>query len=252
MLVLSLLEVLLRFALLRVRCRGEVSLPLRARWLHGACKMIVHRLSMRVSASGPLPASGLVVSNHLSYLDILFFSSLMPCIFVSKSEVLSWPLFGILARCGGTIFVERGRGAVIDGVSRQITTALEAGIPVMLFPEGTSTDGGSVLRFFPALFEPAVQVSAPVIPSAVAYELDDRREVDLCYYGDISFGPHLFKALAHRAVHAEIVFAERGVRYPDRKAAAIGSREEVLAIRAMLAPGKHLSGARVSGGEGQR
>jgi len=204
---------------------------------------------MRVSVEGRLPAAGLVVSNHLSYLDILFFSSLFPCIFVSKSEVLSWPLFGILARCGGTIFVERGRGAVIDSVSRQITAALEAGIPVTLFPEGTSTDGGTVLRFFPALFEPAVEAGAVVVSSAVAYELDDGREVDMCYYGDISFAPHLFKALAHKAVHARIAFAEGGVRYRDRKTAASESREEVLAIRATLA--RHAPDSRVPGGAGR-
>lgn len=241
----SLFEVLLRFALLRARCGGEVSLALRASWLHRACHMIARRLSMRVSASGPLPDSGLVVANHLSYLDILFFSSLMPCIFVSKSEVLSWPIFGILARCGGTIFVDRGRGAVIDTVARQITAALQAGIPVVLFPEGTSTDGSTVLRFFPALFEPAIQSGTPIVASAVAYELSDGREIDMCYYGDITFGPHLLKALAHKDVHARIAFAESGVRYADRKAAAGESRALVLAQRGMLAPATYTEAARI-------
>jgi lyso-ornithine lipid O-acyltransferase len=234
-LLFSLLEVLLRFALLGVRYPGRISLNLRARWLHRACAMIARRLSMRVGASGPLPDSGLVVSNHLSHLDILFFAALMPCIFVSKSEVLSWPLFGVLARCAGTIFVERGRGAVIESVSRQMAEALEAGIPVILFPEGTSTDGSAVLSFFPSLFEAAVRAGTPVFPSAIAYELADGREVDLCYYGDISFGPHLLKALAHTGVHARIAFPGNAVCYPDRKSAARESREQVIAHRAMLA-----------------
>jgi 1-acyl-sn-glycerol-3-phosphate acyltransferase len=233
-LLVSLFEVLVWFAVLRVRCRGEVSLELRARWLHRACNMIARRLSMRVSASGPLPRTGLIVSNHLSYLDILFFSSLMPCIFVSKSEVLSWPLFGILARCGGSIFVHRGRATVIDRVSSQIATALQAGIPVVLFPEGTSTDGTSVLRFFPALFEAAIQTKAPVFPSAIAYELGDGQEVDLCYYGDITFGTHLPTALARRDVHARILFATEAAHYPDRKSAAAGSREQVIAYRQIM------------------
>ena len=108
-----------------------------------------------------------------------------------------------------------------------------------------------MLRFFPALFEPAIEAGAPVIPSAVAYELDDGQEVDMCYYGDISFGPHLFKALAHKAVHAKIVFAEGGLRYSDRKTAAAESHEEVLAIRKMLAASKHQPDSPVSGGAGQ-
>jgi lyso-ornithine lipid O-acyltransferase len=196
--------------------------------------MIVRRLSMRVRASGPLPDSGLIVSNHLSYLDILFFSSLMPCIFVSKSEVIAWPLFGVLARCGGTIFVERGRGAVIESVAAQMAAALRAGIPVVLFPEGTSTDGKSVLSFFPSLFEAAVRDSSPVLPSAIFYKTVDGRESDLCYYGDDTFLPHLLSVLGCRDMSATIAFPQRGIIYTDRKSAARESREQVVAHRQIL------------------
>jgi 1-acyl-sn-glycerol-3-phosphate acyltransferase len=197
--------------------------------------MIARRLRMRVTVDGPLPSSGLIVSNHLSYLDILFFASQMPCIFVSKAEVLSWPMFGVLARCGGTIFVERGRGAVLDSVTSQMRSALGMGVPVVLFPEGTSTDGSTVLNFFPALFEAAVQARAPIFPSAISYELAGGREVDLCYYGDITFGPHLLSALARRDVHARIAFAEEAAHYSDRKSAARASREQVIAHRDAMA-----------------
>lgn len=189
---------------------------------------------MRVSFAGPLPSAGLIVSNHLSYLDILFYSSLMPCIFVSKAEVLDWPLFGTLARCGGTVFVERGRGTVIESVSRQMTNVLEQGIPVILFPEGTSTDGSSVLRFFPSLFEGTVKTGISVFPSAIAYEAADAREAELCYYGDISFGPHLLSVLSRKDVHARIAFPAHGVSYQDRKSAAYDAREQVIAHRAIL------------------
>src|SRR5580698_6385989 len=91
---LSLLEVLLRFAFLYLRHGGDVCLRLRALWLHRACSMIARRLSMKVTVSGVVPLSGLIAANHLSYFDILFFSSQLPCIFVSKFEVLSWPVFG--------------------------------------------------------------------------------------------------------------------------------------------------------------
>jgi 1-acyl-sn-glycerol-3-phosphate acyltransferase len=233
-LLVSLLEVLVRFAVLRIRRGGDVGQELRAEWLHRACRMIARRLSMQVTVCGPLPSSGLIVSNHLSYLDILFFSSQMPCLFVSKAEVLSWPIFGILARCGGTIFVDRSRSAVVDMVSSQIRRALEMGIPVVLFPEGTSTDGSTVLNFFPALFEAAVQADAPVFPSAIACEFDGGREVELCYYGDITFGPHLLTALGRRGVHARIAFSANAMHYADRKSAAKLSREQVMAHRDAL------------------
>ncbi len=186
---------------------------------------------MRASAAGALPASGMVVSNHLSYLDILFYASLMPCIFVSKVEVLSWPMFGILARCGGTIFVERRRGATVGSVASRIEAALGAGVPVVLFPEGTSTDGSTVLPFFPALFEAAVKAAAPVFPAAIAYEMADGREVDLCYYGDITFGPHLLTALARHDLHARISFSEEPRHYANRKVAAREAWEMVVGMR---------------------
>lgn len=220
--------------MLRVRYRGEVTIQGRAQWLHRACGMIARRLSMRVRAKGPLPSSGLIVSNHLSYLDILFYSSLLPCIFVSKSEVLSWPLFGILARCGGTIFVERRRGAGLETVSRQISAALQAGIPVVLFPEGTSTDGSQVLKFFPGLFQAAAEAGAEVTPSAIAYHIADGCEADLCYYGDITFAPHLLTALARKDVHAKILFSAASTHYSDRKLAAAESQEQVIALRELL------------------
>ena len=202
--------------------------------------MIAGRLSMKVTVSGVVPLSGLIAANHLSYFDILFFSSQLPCIFVSKSEVLSWPVFGILARCGGTIFVERGRGAVLDNVSCQIRAALEQGIPVVLFPEGTSTDGSTVLNFFPALFEAAVQTGSRVYPSAIAYEMVDGREADLCYYGDSTFGPHLLTALGQQGIQAHIVFAGEGESYSDRKAAARGARAQVIACRGALQPAERV------------
>src|SRR5579862_6324894 len=136
-LALSLLDVRLRFAILRMKRGKALTLRDRAEWLHSACEIIVRRLSMSVSASGPVPTRGLVVSNHLSHLDILLYAAVMPCIFVSKSEVLEWPMFGILARCGGTIFVERSRTHGVGGPMRNITEALALGIPVVLFPERT-------------------------------------------------------------------------------------------------------------------
>lgn len=193
----------------------------------------MRRLSLRVLTTGPLPDSGLVASNHLSYLDILFYASQLPCIFVSKSEVRSWPIFGILARCGGTIFIERGRATVLDAISTQLGEALAAQLPILLFPEGTSTDGSTVLPFFPALFETAVQTKAPITPAAIAYSARDATEADLCYYGDITFATHLPTAMARRGLTAQIAFATP-TGYPDRKTAAKAARQQTIALRSLL------------------
>lgn len=233
-LAFSLLEVLLRFALLRVKHGRALSLRHRADWLHQACAIIARRLSMRASASGTPPASGLVVSNHLSYLDILLYAAVMPCVFVSKWEVLSWPMFGILARCGGTIFVERTRVHGINDPARRIAEALNAGLPVILFPEGTSTDGSTVLPFRSALFEPAIATRSRIYSAAIGYALTDGVEADLCYFGDITFFPHLLGALTHEDVEGRIIFDSEGRSYSDRKTAARATWKAVVLLREQL------------------
>ena len=189
---------------------------------------------MKAAASGPLPTSGLIVSNHLSHLDILLYAAVMPCIFVSKSEVLSWPMFGILARCGGTIFVERSRRHGVGDPAVSIASALTAGIPVVLFPEGTSSDGITVLPFHSSFLQPAITTAAPVIPAAIAYSVAAGAEVDLCYYGDITFFPHLMSVLEHDDVEGRIMFSDKHVVYTDRKAAAKASWSDVVSLRERL------------------
>jgi len=230
----SLFEVLARFWVLRLKRGRTLSLRDRAAWLHRACALIVKRLSMKASASGFIPASGLIVSNHLSHLDILLYAAVMPCIFVSKSEVLSWPMFGILARCGGTIFVERSRRHGVGDPAASIASALTAKIPVVLYPEGTSSDGSTVLRFHSSFLQPAIATATPVIPAAIAYSVTGGAEVDLCYYGDITFFPHLMSVLEHNSVEARIMFSDGRPVYTDRKAAAMAAWSEVVALRERL------------------
>lgn len=231
----SLVEVLFRFGMLSVRHGGQVPFWERARWMHRACSLIVSRLGMPVHLMGRVPTSGLIVSNHLSYLDILFYASQTPCIFVSKSEVKSWPMFGILAKCGGTIFVERDRRHGVSGPAERIRAALDLQIPVVLFPEGTSTDGSTVLPFHSAFLEPAVAAGAVIHAAAIRYTVSDGVEADLCYYGDITFAPHLLGALRRSRVSCEIAFAEGAAVHTNRKEAAIRLRRQVMELRGSVA-----------------
>lgn len=189
---------------------------------------------MSVSASGPIPSGGLIVSNHLSHLDILLYAALMPCIFVSKSEVLRWPMFGILARCGGTIFVERNRKHGVEQPATAIASALTSGIPVVLFPEGTSTDGSTVLPFRSAFLQPAIATRTPVVPAAIGYSVADGREADMCYYGEVTFFPHLLSVLGRDSVHGNIIFSEHSHIYTDRKTAGTQAWGYVVSLREKL------------------
>lgn len=219
-----------------LRIRGRVALGNRAQWLHNTCRGILKALGIRVSVHGELPHRGLVVANHLSYLDIMILSAVMPCFFVSKAEIGRWPYFGKAARTGATIFIDRRSRASTIAVAREMSERLRLPIPVLLFPEGTSTDGSSVLPFYSSLFEPAVAAPAPVTAAAVRYILHDGScERDLCWFDDSLFLPHLWKTLGTAGFSAELTFGKPHF-YPHRRAAAEATHDEVVAMRAQEQP----------------
>ena len=213
------------------RLRGPYTLERRALWLQQAARGILAGLGIHYRVEGRPPTHGLVVSNHLSYLDILILSAAMRCFFVAKAEIRGWPYFGKAARTGGTIFIDRSSLASAERVSAIIAERLELPVPVLFFPEGTSTDGSSLLRFPSRLFEPAIVAGAPVTAAAVRYVLEDGvEERELCWFGDAAFLPHLWKALGAAGFTAEVQFGEPRV-YPDRRAAADETHAEITAMR---------------------
>ena len=219
-------EYCVRFVARRVR--GPMSPSQRAQWLHESCRAGLRRLNIDVQVRGSFPDRGLLIANHLSYLDILVFSSVAPCVFVSKKEVRWWPVFGQMARMAGTVFIDRSRSADTLRVNTEMLDALAAGVVVVLFPEGTSSDGSTLLPFRPALFDAAVRAQEPVTPAHLRYEVADGSAAnDVCYWGSMSFLPHLMRLLSRRGVRARIHFASQARTFADRKSAAQEAHEMV-------------------------
>jgi 1-acyl-sn-glycerol-3-phosphate acyltransferase len=195
-------------------------------------------LGIEYTVEGVPPTHGLVVSNHLSYIDILIFSAAMPCFFVAKMEIVGWPFFGKAARSGGTIFVDRSSLASALTVAEQMTERLKLPIPipVLLFPEGTSTDGSQVIRFHSRLIDPATSLGVPITTACVRYVLHDgMEERELCWYGDETFVNHLWKVLGVTGYVAEVQFGEPRV-YTDRRVAADETHDEISAMRERQGP----------------
>ncbi|HUQ50511.1 MAG TPA: lysophospholipid acyltransferase family protein [Terriglobales bacterium] len=208
---------------------GKLSLQERALWLHRWCAYVLPTLSVRIQVEGSPPTSGMIVSNHLSYLDILVFSAVVPTLFVAKREVRSWLVFGLLAHLAGTRFLDRARSADAHRVQNEVQEALEKGSIVVVFPEGTSTDGNTVLPFKPALFE-AVVGKHTVTPARLTYSVTQGSvSNDVCYWGDMTFFPHLLRLLSKPSILARVDFAP-ATHFDDRKLAAIETREQVLAL----------------------
>jgi lyso-ornithine lipid O-acyltransferase len=228
--LLTLLLLFVRFAWLCVR-RRRLTLADRAEWMQASCARVLRRLSVSLAIEGPSPGPGLIVSNHLSYLDILLHAAAGPRIFVAKSEVRSWPIFGWLARCGGTIFIARGSRSGATEAAIGVEYALRSGITVVLFPEGTSTDGTTLLPFHSFLFEPAVEAESLITAAALSYEAEDTEERDLCYYGDLKFASNLLEILRHKSIRGRLRFDSRPRAYNNRRYAANDTWERVARLR---------------------
>jgi len=223
------LEGCFQFAALRWR-RG-LSPRDRAQWLHRPCATALQRLGIEIRAEGAFPTHGLLVANHLSYLDILVFSALSPCVFVSKKEVRAWPLFGLMAAMAGTVFVDRARSSDTHRANSEMVDALSDGSVVVLFPEGTSSDGSTILPFRPALFEAAVRAGTDVSAACISYEVEEgSASNDVCYWGTMTFFPHLLRLLSKKKIRARVRFSADIKKFEDRKLAAQTTRETVASL----------------------
>lgn len=219
-----------------MRLFGPMTLVRRAHWLQKACQWMLFALGIKTVVEGEPPRQGVIVANHLSYLDIVILSAATPCFFVAKAEIGKWPYFGWAARSGGTLFIDRSSLASAERVAAMISERLALPVPVLFFPEGTSTDGSSLLRFHSRLFEPAVLAKAPITTATLRYTISDGTpERELCWFGDDAFLPHLLKALGVAGFSAEVRFGDPQV-YPHRRVAAIQTHAEINSTRMMEAP----------------
>jgi 1-acyl-sn-glycerol-3-phosphate acyltransferase len=213
------------------RLRGPLTLEDRARWLQSTARLVMSSLGICAKINGQPPATGLVVSNHLSYLDAAIYIATFPCTMVAKAELGRWPVFGMMARSSGTMFVDRSSRASAVAVTQQVAERLKGPLPVLFFPEGTSSDGSTVLRFHSRLFTPATETGVPVTAAAIRYAIEDGTpERELCWFDNTLLLPHLWKALGTAGFCAEVYFGEPHV-YSHRRVAADQTHKEITAWR---------------------
>jgi 1-acyl-sn-glycerol-3-phosphate acyltransferase len=214
------------------RLTGPDTLERRAQWNHRSAIWVIRILGIRLQIKGNPPQRGLLVANHLSYLEVLIFGAALPCYLVSKIEISRWPFFGAMARAGGTIFIDRSSLASALSVTEQIAERLKGPVPVLFFPEGTSTDGTVLLPFHSRFYTPAVDAGVPVTAAAVRYVPDDGSpERDLCWYGKAPFLPHLLRGLGACNFTAELTFGDPRI-FTNRRVAADETHTEIEAMRA--------------------
>lgn len=191
----------------------------RAEWLHRFAASAIAGLGIEIEASGNFPERGAVISNHLSYLDIIILAALHPCVFVSKAEVASYPVLGWMTTMAGTVYVARGHGGSALKAREGIEAALNAGLPVVFFPEGTTSNGSGLLKFHSGLLAQVIAAHATITAAHICYRMDaDNGDAtvsdDVCYWGDdVQLLPHIFKLLGLQGIRAQVKFADSPIRF---------------------------------------
>lgn len=202
LLLLGLLISLVSFGWLSLEARAQVA----SRWFH----WVLRGLGVRLVVTGQTALPGrpvLFVSNHISWLDIPVFGAARPVRFVSKDDVLHWPVLGWLARRAGTLFLDRASGRAAHRLTTTIAEAIGSGERVIIFPEGTTTDGRSLLPFRPMLLQSAVDAGACVVPVSLHYlDAAGRLTPAAAFTGEMNFTDTLANIVAVRGLVAAVEF----------------------------------------------
>ena len=166
-------------------------------WTKGAAFI----LGLRIKYKGkPCHEPKLIVSNHISWLDIVAIGATQPCVFIAKSSVVRWPVIGQLARISGTLFLDRQNRKDLSKVMRKGKSAIENGISLVFFPEATTTDGKQIKSFHPSIYQTAIDSHCSTQAIAISYP-----EINMAspapYIDNDSFMSHLIRILSTPSIN---------------------------------------------------
>jgi len=236
-----LLVALFAYGVLSLLIRRPRTRAARAEWLHRFSILLLRRLGITARQRGTYPVSGVVISNHMGYLDIITFAALHRCVFVAKSDIASWPVIGWMTTMSGTVYVERGRGGSAQRAQADLAEVAREKVPIVFFPEGTSSDGETVLPFRSGLLANCLAARQTITAACVHYRLTrDNPGVVLgtqvAYWDDTPLPLHIFRLLGMRGIEIEVTFSDAPIAFSpaalsDRRTAAEEARTAVLALR---------------------
>lgn len=198
-------------AILPVHCLWRAPAPSPTSRLAMRCAARLLRLRFRregTPAAGPV----LYVANHVSWADIVVLAAALDASFVAKAEVAGWPALGWLSRRHGTLFVDRERRATVRGQRDALRARLASGGSLILFAEGTSSDGTGVLPFKPALFAAAMAEGVPVQAVTILWErvggaaVDDGNRLRIAWIDDMTLLPHVWQLVKSGGAEARLIF----------------------------------------------
>lgn len=195
--------------------------PLRNRIMKFWAVVIARILNVKVEVKGKPPkAPFFLVSNHLSYLDIIPIYLTLKCTFIARKDIRSWPVIGFIVQTMGIIFIDRQKKFDVSRVNKIISESLNQYQGIVLFPEGTTSDGRDVLPFRPPLLEHPAASELEVHYCTITYKTEENdlpASESICWWGDISFPAHMYKLAGTRGIYCTITFGVESVADRDRK-----------------------------------
>lgn len=178
-------------------------------------------MGMKMTVQGRPPrAPFFLVTNHLSYMDIVLLAAQAECVFISRHDVAAWPIVGHLTTGMRTVYIDRGSRREILRVHRALDEALARGEGIVLFAEGTSSVGAEVLPLKPALLEMAVAREQAITYASLSYRTPPDEmpaHLSVCWWADMTFASHVFNLLKVRSFQATLTFGEETLLESDRK-----------------------------------
>ena len=207
----------------------------RQRWSQFFMTRLSNALPFRVRVVGELPATPMLwLSNHVSWTDIALLGQLTPLSFLSKSEVRGWPVAGWLAAKAGSLFIRRGAGDS-QLIREQMTRHLQQPLPLLMFPEGTTTDGSSVRTFHGRLLSAAIDSRVSLQPVAIRYLRNGEVDAIAPFVGDDDLLSHLLRLFSHEQGDVEIHLLEP-ITSQAQERAVLAFRAQEAIRRVVTAP----------------
>ena len=207
----------------------------RQRWSQFFMTRLSNALPFRVRVVGELPATPMLwLSNHVSWTDIALLGQLTPLSFLSKSEVRGWPVAGWLAAKAGSLFIRRGAGDS-QLIREQMTRHLQQPLPLLMFPEGTTTDGNSVRTFHGRLLSAAIDSRVSLQPVAIRYLRNGEVDAIAPFVGDDDLLSHLLRLFSHEQGDVEIHLLEP-ITSQAQERAVLAFRAQEAIRRVVTAP----------------
>ncbi len=256
--------VLLPFQWLAVRMKWPMRRRIPTLYHRLVCGILGVRITMMGRRTEERPL--LIVANHTSWLDISVITAVVPVVFVAKREVAAWPVFGLLARLQRSVFVDRARRHKTQDVNSEIARRLADGDPVVLFGEGTSSDGNRVLAFRTALIGSArdaiaeaghvkriwIQPLSVVYTAMLGLPLGRQSRCRVAWYGATSLLPHLRQLVARGAIDVIVSWGDPVAydEFSDRKTVARRLEDDVRAMTVAALRGRSATLAHLSSPDG--